>query len=315
MEYVFGPVPSRRLGRSLGVNNVPPKHCSYSCIYCQLGRVGRILSERQNMYSVEDILRAVEKRLDSVTDIDYITVVPDGEPLLDLGAEQLFSGLKAFGIPLAVITNSSLLGDQDVREALMIPDWVSIKIDAASHHMWKTINRPHKDLIHSQILAGMSIFAQKFKRLAGKTLATETMLLEGYNTDIDEIQNIAKLASSLPADVCYLSIPTRPPAEPWVKPADERAIAAAYHEFSQRNKHVEYLIGYEGNQFDATGNSADDLLSITAVHPMREEAVLQLLTKNGEQKGVLKPLIDSGSIVVCSYQGHTYYLRRFSSQP
>jgi len=112
-NIAFGPVPSRRLGRSLGINNIPPKTCSYSCVYCQLGKTSNMLVKRQSFYKPEDVLREVKRKVHeaSLRDerIDYLTFVPDGEPTLDINIGEEISLLKRIGIPIAVITNASLL--------------------------------------------------------------------------------------------------------------------------------------------------------------------------------------------------------------
>jgi wyosine [tRNA(Phe)-imidazoG37] synthetase (radical SAM superfamily) len=123
----FGPVPSRRLGRSLGINNIPHKTCTYSCVYCQVGRTRRFQLERAEFYEPEAIAREVRKRTAKLRElgegIDYLTFVPDGEPTLDLNLASTIELLKPLGIRVAVITNGSLLGREDVRATLMGADW------------------------------------------------------------------------------------------------------------------------------------------------------------------------------------------------
>ena len=128
VSNVFGPVPSRRLGRSLGINNIPPKICSYSCVYCQLGRSLKMTSQRRAFYAPEALFAEVEQKLAALQRshelVDYLTIVPDGEPTLDLNLGKLIKLLKTLGIRIAVITNASLLDDPGVREDLEQADWV-----------------------------------------------------------------------------------------------------------------------------------------------------------------------------------------------
>ncbi|MEM3678045.1 MAG: radical SAM protein, partial [Candidatus Bathyarchaeia archaeon] len=144
--FVFGPIPSRRLGRSLGVNNVPPKTCSYSCIYCQLGRTIKPVISRRAFYSPDKILEDAVRRVDEAglrsERIDYITFVPDGEPTLDANIGREISLLKQMGIPIAVLSNASLLWREDVAEDLLEADLVSLKVDASDGPLWRRINRP-----------------------------------------------------------------------------------------------------------------------------------------------------------------------------
>jgi len=312
----FGPVPSRRLGRSLGVNNIPPKTCSYSCVYCQLGRTSNMLVNRQAFYKPEQILMQVERKINDATlrgeRIDYITFVPDGEPTLDVNLGREISLLKHVGIPIAVITNASLLWREEVREELLAADFVSLKVDAVSHDLWRRINRPHKNLKLDTILDGIKQFARSFKGI----LVSETMLIDGVNYE-DELEKIANFLEGLvKLDRAYIAIPTRPPTEMWVKPAKEETLNAAFQKFSKRlgSDKVEFLIGYEGNAFAFTGNVKEDLLSITAVHPMREEAVAELLKKANAGWQIIDELLRNGELVRLEYEGNTYYMRKLNQK-
>jgi wyosine [tRNA(Phe)-imidazoG37] synthetase (radical SAM superfamily) len=142
-------------------------------------------------------------------------------------------------------------------------------------------------------------------------LTTETMLVGGVNDDMREISKIANFLSELKPDKAYLAIPIRPPAE-LISTVSESTINAAYQIFSERLNNIEYLIGYEGNAFASTGNAAEDLLSITAVHPMREEAVAELLNKLGTDWGAIQELIDKGSLIESYYQGKKFYTRKLA---
>ena len=141
----FGPVPSRRLGRSLGVNNVLPKSCSYSCVYCQLGRTTNTQATRRQFYKPTDILREVEARYKNAIrqgeNIDYITFVPDGEPTLDSRLGEAIDLLQSNGSKIGVISNASLIWNQSVRDDLAKADWVSLKVDAVDERTWRRVNQ------------------------------------------------------------------------------------------------------------------------------------------------------------------------------
>lgn len=312
----FGPVPSRRLGKSLGINNIPAKNCTYSCIYCQLGRTLNMMVERKAFYKPEEILKEVERKVKEATSrnerIDYLTFVPDGEPTLDINLGEEINLIKQIGIPVAVITNASLLWREDVEKDLMDADLVSLKVDAVSEELWRRINRPHKSLSLSKILGGVSNFTREFNH----KIITETMLVEGveYAGEFEKIAEFLKDLRSL--DKAYIAIPTRPPAEEWVKPATEETLNRAFQTFTEKLgvDRVEYLIGYEGNAFAFTGNVEEDLLSITAVHPMRKEAVTEFLKKaNADWKRVEK-LLSENKLVELEYEGNKYYMRRLPSR-
>jgi len=308
----FGPIPSRRLGRSLGINNIPPKVCTYSCVYCQLGRTIRMQVERRAFYEPDATFQAVQDKVEKVRAagevIDYLTFVPDGEPTLDANLGHEIELLRPLGIGIAVITNGSLIWRKDVREDLMRADWVSLKVDATREEVWHKIDRPHGTLRLASILDGMLEFAQGYEG----ELATETMLVEGLNEGEDCLEEIAAFLARLGPARAYLSIPTRPPAEGWVRPPDEEAINRAYQILSERVRHVEYLIGYEGNAFAFTGDVEEDLLSITAVHPMREEAVRDFLARAGADWPVVQGLIARGQLIEMEYAGIKFYMRKLN---
>lgn len=308
----FGPVPSRRLGRSLGINNIPAKFCTYSCIYCQVGVTTGKEVERREFHRPEEILRDVREKVEKTRGagefIDYLTFVPDGEPTLDVNLGHEIGMLRPLDIKIAVITNSSLIWRKDVRDELMKADWVSLKVDSIREEVWRRINRPHRTLKLPSILDGMLEFARTYKG----ELVTETMLVKGVNDGVDLMEETAGFLAKLKPSKAYISIPTRPPAEKWVHPPEEGFINKAYHIFSQRTGSVEYLIGYEGNAFAFTGDVEDDLLSITAVHPMREEAVRELLARANAGWDVVEKLIGEDKIVRVEYEGNRFYMRRMA---
>lgn len=308
---VFGPVPSRRLGRSLGINNIPPKICSYSCIYCQLGGTFNKQVERKGFYKIEEIIASVKNKVMVVKEkkeaIDYLTFVSDGEPTLDTNLGGELKLLKPLGIKTAVITNSSLISREDVRNDLSKADWISVKIDALSQNIWERINRPHSFLKLKKILIGISEFSCSFKG----DLVTETMLVQGINDNDSELEKIANFISDLNVKKSYISIPIRPPAEGYVKPAAEYKINKAYQIFKEKNIDVEYLISFEGNSFVCTGDVKEDLLSIMSVHPMKEEAVVEFLKKADKDWSVIERLLNEEKLKEVEYKNKKFYMRKF----
>lgn len=308
----FGPVPSRRLGRSLGINHIPPKVCTYSCAYCQLGRTVGMRAKRRGFYEPAAVEAAVRDRIAeaqrSGEPIDFLAFVPDGEPTLDVNLGRSIHALRSFGIPIAVITNGSLLDDPEVRADLAEADWVSVKVDAVREDCWRRIDRPHGDLALDSILEGARQFAANFKG----DFQTETMLLDGVNDGEEELQAKARFLAEICPNTAYLSVPTRPPAEDWARAPGESALARAYEIFHERLSRVELLSGYEGDAFASSGDAKRDLLSITAVHPMRESAVLSTLAKSGAEWEVVLELLQTGELVEVTYSSHRYYLRPVS---
>jgi wyosine [tRNA(Phe)-imidazoG37] synthetase (radical SAM superfamily) len=311
----FGPVPSRRLGRSLGINNIPPKSCTYSCVYCQVGPTAVTETVRQAFYPPQEILRSVEERLEALAargeGVDWLTFVPDGEPTLDAHLGETIDLLRPIGIPIAVITNSSLLWREDVRETLRKTDWLSVKVDATDPDAWRRINRPDPSLRIDAILGGISRLATSYRG----TLTTETMLVSGINDGLESIDAVAAFLTTIRPSVAYLAVPTRPPAEPGVRPPDDQTLARAYQRLSAVLPRVEYLIAFEGDAFGATGRVEDDILAVAAVHPLREDALRALLAKSGADWATVKRLLASGALRLVEYQGHPFYHRSLPGTP
>ena len=310
----YGPVPSRRLGQSLGINNIPPKVCTYSCVYCQVGRTIDMQAERSAFYEPDDILKEVESSVQKAVDagerIDYLTFVPDGEPTLDLHLGREIEMLQHLERKIAVITNSSLIARPDVRDELMSADCVSVKVDTVREETWRRINRPHRALDLASMLDGLLRFADAY---TGE-FVTETMLVAGLNDSDGHAEEAADFLRMLAPAKAYLAIPTRPPAEEWVGAPSEHVINRFFQILSSAVDGTEYLIGYEGNAFASTGDVLEDILSITAVHPMREEAVRKLLHRANADWAALEGLISRDKLIASNYKGHKYYLRRTSAQ-
>lgn len=305
----FGPVPSRRLGRSLGINNIPPKICTYSCVYCQVGKTSRLQVDRAQFYDPEEIYMDVRKKVEKAQkrgeSVDYLTFVPDGEPTLDANLGQEIELLKPLGLKIAVITNGSLIWREDVRADLAKADWVSIKIDSTDGKNWRRINRPQRTLKPEAILGGMLEFADGYSG----TLVTETMLVKSLNDSAKSFRKIAGFLNHMQPVKAYVAVPTRPPAEKWVRPPDEDVLNEAFQILNEKPFQVEYLIGYEGNAFAFTGDVEKDLLSITAVHPMRQDAVSEFLMRAGADWQIVHKLIAQSQLTEAEYKGRKFYMR------
>jgi wyosine [tRNA(Phe)-imidazoG37] synthetase (radical SAM superfamily) len=271
------------------------------------------MSERRAFYTPDEVFRHVQERVKKAVEqneaIDFVSFVPDGEPTLDVNLGKEIELLKPLGVKIAVISNSSLMWREDVREDLIDADWVSVKIDATTEKVWRNVNRPHGNLDLDAILAGVMAFADEYEGF----LATETMMIKGLN-DREEARNVAKFLGELDPDKAYISIPTRPPAESWVQPADEDAVNRAYQIFAGELGEVECLIGYEGNAFASTGDVEADMLSITSVHPMREEGVRNLLSREGAEWETIERLIREEKLVELNYMGNKFYMRKIPSR-
>ena len=307
----FGPVPSRRLGKSLGINNIIyPKTCSYSCIYCQVGKTIKKSCKRESFYKPYVIYEKVVKHIDKLsrdTYPDYLTFVSNGEPTLDENLGKAIKLLKKTGIPVAVISNASLLFYDSVREDLYMADWVSLKMDAGDIITWYLINRPVSGLDFEKTFANINLFKDEYK---GK-LCTETMIINGINDSIENIAALAERINAINPERAYLAIPTRPPVEKFVKPPDPEKLNLAWQIFNKMQINSEFLTQFEGTDAGYTGNIYEDILNITSVHPLREDSLLKLLQNDSAGYSVVNSLISQRLIKSMVYEGNKYFVRDF----
>ncbi|MDD4190156.1 MAG: radical SAM protein [Mangrovibacterium sp.] len=308
----FGPVPSRRLGSSLGINNIlSQKICSYSCVYCQVGPTKKHSISREKFYEPEKIYTEIEKHLNKlINKPDYLTFVSNGEPTLDLNLGKSIEKLKDFGIPVAVITNASLLNDEHVRNELSLADWVSVKADANDETVWRKINRPSEEISFKKYQKSLLKFSSEYK---GK-LVTETMLVQGINDYPVILQQTAALIHQINPAIAYLAVPTRPPALSTVKRPDEAAINEAFHIYTEAGLSTELLLGFEGINAGCTGNAIEDIINICTVHPIREDTMTELLRKNHADPITLDLLLHGKYIKQVSYNNRNFYIRNFINQ-
>lgn len=305
----FGPVPSRRLGQSLGVNHLPFEVCSYSCRYCQVGPVQRLRLCRQAFYPTARVVEAVMRRVDecrsSNDPIDYITFVPDGEPTLDAHLGEHIRGLSRAGIPVAVLTNGSLLWMPQVRDDLAAADLVSVKVDTTDADIWHRQNRPHGELELGQVLEGVATFAREYQG----TLISETMLVGSLNDTEESVVGTASFLAGIRPACAYLGVPTRPPAERDVAPPSNLALVRAYEVMSTRLERVELLPFYDAGEFRPKGDPIEGLLAILAVHPMRETAVVTYMNDAGVGAAGLETLVRAGRVERVEYHGERFMTR------
>jgi wyosine [tRNA(Phe)-imidazoG37] synthetase (radical SAM superfamily) len=309
---IFGPVPSRRLGRSVGINNIPFKNCSYSCAYCQLGPTKHLSQTRRPFYQPEELYAAVRAKLEQADHygepIDYLTLVADGEPTLDLNLDATINLLKKTGVKVAVISNASLLGDAAVRAALTQADWVSLKIDTPDEKTWRRLNIPAPGLRLKPVFQGITEFAHCFHG----TLVTETMLVNATNDQPESLGQLATFLSGLQPAKAYLTIPIRPPAQSWATPPTPETLNLAYQTINNAlNNKVELLIDSEGENFAFTGDVVQDLLNITAVHPMTKAAVAELLRKAQSDWRTIENLLERQLLKEITFQNKQFYLRNW----
>lgn len=306
----FGPVFSRRLGNSLGINNIRKKTCTYSCVYCQLGRTLHMERRPRIFFDPTEIRSQVVRRLTALKKqaeaVDYLTFVPEGEPTLDSQIGETIERLHGLGMKIGIITNGSLLWRPEVRLAVAKANWVSVKIDTVDPRCWRRINRPHSRLQLEEVLKGIEEFAMQFEG----ELVTETMLVAGHNDTPAAIREVAGFLCKINPARSYLAAPIRPPAEKWVQAPAETSMLEAYNIFKDQLLHVEYLLTSAESCAIVGDDLAQELLAITAVHPLREETVSGLLNdrENGHQ--ILNELLESKKLFFTEFEGQRFLVRR-----
>jgi len=270
-KYVFGPVPSRRLGRSLGISPIPSKTCNFSCVYCQLGRTTNYTNTRKMFYPVLDIVDEVRRALLEELDIDVITIVGDGEPTLYKGLGELISELKKISqIPIAVITNGALLCDEEVRKEISKADFVLPTLDAPNKELFKKINRPRKELDLDKITEGMI----KFRKIFSGQLWLELMLVKDLNDDVNTLKDLKTIFEKIQPDKIFINVPIRPPAEKWVRiPTTEKLQQALTILNAESIAHYEELLI---ENIDKNSTPEKIILEITQRHPLRDDQIFTL---------------------------------------
>lgn len=297
MKYIFGPVPSRRLGRSLGISPIPPKTCNFSCVYCQLGRTTNFTNTREMFYPPEEIVQEVKEALKQNKEIDFITIVGDGEPTLYAGLGELIRGIKQItDIKVAVITNGALLCRNDVRNDLLKADVILPTLDAPNSQLFKIINRPRKEVVFNQIIEGMRMFREEYTN----QLWLEVMIVKDKNDSPEILKQIKEIIDYIGFNKVFINVPIRPPAEDWVEiPSLERLqIAKKILEAEDISYYEEVLI----ENLDEKLDPEQRIIEITQRHPLRDNQVYSLfpelekketrkILKKMEKKGILKPVI------------------------
>lgn len=300
-KYTYGPVPSRRLGKSLGVSVIPPKVCTYNCVYCQLGRTTRQQTRRESFFPRQAVLDEIGEHLQN-THADYISFVGDGEPTLSSDLGWLISQCKSrWNTPVAVVTNGSLLADAEVRQDLESADVVLPSLDAGNAETYRRVDRPCRSLQYKEVVEGLRLFADRFP---GK-LWLEVMLVGGVNDSPAEVEDIRDRLAEIRPDRVYVMIPTRPPRARWVKPPPVDRILEAQKILGE----VTTLLDPESGLVDLEGygDVAQAIADIGSRHPISSVQARQIELNFGDT-GRVDQLVQAGILEYVDYGGERYVL-------
>jgi wyosine [tRNA(Phe)-imidazoG37] synthetase (radical SAM superfamily) len=275
-KYVFGPVPSRRLGQSLGIDPVPLKTCNWNCVYCQLGRTNPFLTERKAYVDTRAILDQSRTALKNHQpgEIDWVTFVGSGETCLHAGIGDMVRAVKDMtDLPVAVITNGSLLDLAEAREELLAADAVLPSLDAGDAALFKRINRPHPSLTFEHHIHGLLQFREAYH---GR-LWIEVMLIKGVNDTEKALMEIADVMKRIHPDEIHILQPTRPPVEKWVSPPNNEGLIRAHAILGETSKTILPVEGI----FDlgSEDNLIEAILGVITRHPMKESDLVKALAR------------------------------------
>ena len=303
-RYLYGPVPSRRLGRSLGVDLVPHKICTYDCIYCQIGKTSEKTLIRKEYILVNDILEEVKRFLQEETSpIEYLSLSGSGEPTLHSKIDSVIGGIKAITpIPVAVITNGSLLYEEKVRESLLQADVVLPSLDAVSAEVFEKINRPHSAISIDKVIDGLV----KFRRVYKGQIWLEILFCKGVNDNQSELPLMKKAIDRIQPDRIHLNTVVRPPFEKWAIPLNQKEMEEMRAFFGEKASII--------SEFDrhppavAERDIKEEILKILKRRPLSLTDLSKGMgIRENEIEKYIQPLVSEGKIQARFFGNSVYY--------
>jgi len=306
MKYIFGPVTSRRLGQSLGVDPVPLKTCNWNCVYCQLGRSVPMTNERKDYYPREEIWEELRGFLADPKrpQVDWISIVGSGEPLLMKSLGWLIKQIKeATDIPVALITNGSLFFMPEVRQEVLAVDAILPSVDAGTPELYKKMNRSHPQITFERCRDGLIDLRQEYKG----QLWPEVVLVQGINDSQQVLEDIASLLKAVNPDQIHLNVPQRPPAEGWVALPGEQTVERAVAILEKVAPVVRAQSKVELVKPGVDIKSA--IIEIISRHPVSDADLRQMLGSGDEEKieKTLRELKESEEVKTVERNGTIFW--------
>lgn len=303
-QHLYGPVPSRRLGRSLGVDLVPPKFCTYDCVYCQVGKTTAKTLQRKEYIPTEEVLEEVRDFLSNGgASIDHFSLSGSGEPTLHSRIGSVINGIKRMSpVPVAVLTNGSLLYLEEVRNDLLQADIILPSLDAVSKEVFNRINRPHKGISVEQVIEGLV----EFRKVYQGQIWLEILFCKGVNDGESELCQMKKAVARIQPDQIHLNTVVRPPTEPWATPLN-----------SEEMREIQAFFGEQASvisEFDRHPlslpemNVKEEVLRILKRRPLSLiDLSERMAIPKKELEATIRPMVEEGKIKTRCFGDSVYY--------
>ncbi len=260
-KYVFGPVPSRRLGRSLGVDLLPPKTCTMDCSYCQLGATTHAVAERGDFVPIAEVLDELDRWFGAGGEADHITLAGSGEPTLHLHFGNVFKWARDnTDIPSVLLTNGTLLYLPEVRASAALADKVKVTLSAWDEVSFQKIHRPARGITFDQLIEGEMKFRQEFEG----ELSVEVFIVDGLNSQVAHAKEIAEMVALMNPDRIDINTVVRPPTDQSAKAPPQDRLAELAKIFGPK---AEVTASYKKQGFQTLEVSDEALLNLISRHP------------------------------------------------
>ncbi len=301
MKYIFGPVPSRRLGFSLGVDLVPFKTCTLDCTYCQLGKTSDKTIDRKAYTPLDETLEELRGALKHQQKIDYITIAGSGEPTLSTQLGPIITSIKQISeIPVAVLTNGTLLHREDVRGELLPADVVIPSLDTVSEKIFTKLNRPHPELSVSQMIAGLD----RFRNVFSGRLWLEIMLVRGINDSREELKKMRDVLSTMKLDMVQVNTPVRPGTDRTCTPLTSKELLHCKEVLGER---CEVIASFDGRQQTLETNLMEKICSMISRRPLNLSEIADSLGVDREKAGEILARLKEQDKIELHKHGVEYY--------
>jgi wyosine [tRNA(Phe)-imidazoG37] synthetase (radical SAM superfamily) len=303
-RHLYGPVPSRRLGRSLGIDLVPHKICTYDCLYCQIGNTTEKTLVRKEYVPVREILEEVGRFLkEENSSIDHLSLAGSGEPTLNSKIRSIIEDLKKItSIPVAVITNGFMLREPEVREDLLQADIVLPSLDAVSQEVFLRINRPRSEVSIEKVIEGMVEFRKVYKG----QIWLEILFCKDVNDGKEELMRMKKVADRIQPDCIHLNTVIRPPSEKWVVPLNQKEMERIQAFLGEK---ASIISEFDRHPFSISGKDIkEEILKILGRRPLSLSDLSKGMGIPQNELGkYIKPLTQEGKIKTRIFSGSVYY--------